>query len=50
MYLKATPKGKELYLKHGFEIKGCINMNLGEYGGHGEYAQTIMVWDKKAAK
>jgi len=49
VYLKATPKGKELYLKHRFEIKRDINMNLEEYSREGEYIQSIIVWDNRAA-
>jgi GNAT superfamily N-acetyltransferase len=50
VYLTATEKGRELYLKHGFEVIEYVDVNLREYGKDGKYTQTIMVWDKRAAK
>ena len=50
MYLTTTEIASELYLKHGFKVKRAVTMDLQKYGGKGEYTQTVMVLDKRAAK
>ena len=50
VYLTATEKGRDLYLKAGFEEIGAVIVNLGKYDGNGNYTQTVMVFDKRAAK
>ena len=50
VYLTATEMASGLYLKHGFKVEGAVTMDLQKYGGKGEYTQTVMVLDKRAAK
>ena len=50
VYLTATPIGRILYGKEEFSIMRVVTVNLEKYGKKGDYTQTVMVWDRRAAK
>jgi hypothetical protein len=44
VFLLASPEGRFLYAKYGFEVVGEVTMDFEEYGVQGTYVQSAMIW------
>jgi GNAT superfamily N-acetyltransferase len=43
IWLTATPQGKALYEKHGWKVVEDSAIDLGKFGGEGNYVRSLMV-------
>jgi ribosomal protein S18 acetylase RimI-like enzyme len=49
IFVYASPEGRALYEKFGFEVVGEVEMDMEKYGGKGMYIESIMLWNNKNA-